>query len=156
MPLAPGPDEQTGPADKRFCAFIARIIKDLSDPSQPPWRAVIVSHELAQPTAALDAVMEELLQPRARYLNSIIRDVLGARASKQAVSRMAFSVIAQCLFYLHNGEVIRRVYPELAQGRMNAREMAAHIAGFSLAALRTARRRLQSRSKTSKPAACMI
>jgi AcrR family transcriptional regulator len=124
----------TGSPEDRLRAFIVHAIQDLHDPSRPAWRATLVSHELNQPTAALDAVMQELIWPRVRFVKKLIRDFLGPKASEEEISRGAFSVSSQVLHYLYNAGLLRRIEPELLQPE-NADELAAHIAEFSLAGL---------------------
>jgi len=132
----PAPEEMTGPPEERLRALIAHIIREILDPAKPPWRAAIINHELAQPTAALDAVMEELIAPRSRLQRDIVRRLLGPRASEEKVARATLSIIAQCLVYLHDRRIMARLHPILAQDDRKPDEIARHIAEFSLAALR--------------------
>jgi len=141
--LSASEDEQGTPEDQ-LALFITRLLNDLLDPAQPPWRAAIIGHELAQPTAALDAVMTDLVEPKARILNKIVRAILGPNASEEQVAQMAISVMAQCTFYLYSKEIIRRIYPVVGSGDSSVDSIAAHITEFSLAALRAARRQIQS------------
>lgn len=138
------PEERlTGSPEDRLRAYIVRAIKDLHDPTRPAWRATLVSHELNQPTSALDAVMDELIWPRFRFVTELIRDILGPKASEEEVSRGVFSVTSQVLHYLYNAGLLSHVDPELMRPE-NADKLAAHIAEFSLAglyAMRDRRRR---------------
>jgi AcrR family transcriptional regulator len=137
----PTPQETSGPPEARLRALIAHIIQEIFDPTKPPWRAAIVNHELAQPTAALDAVMEELIAPRSRLQRDIVRRILGPRVSEEKVARVTVSIVAQCLIYLHDRRIMARLHPILAQDNRKPEEIARHIAEFSLAALRSTRRR---------------
>jgi AcrR family transcriptional regulator len=144
----PAPEEMTGPPEKRLRALIAHIIREILDPSKPRWRAAIIIHELAQPTAALDAVMDELIAPRCQLQRDIVRRLLGPRASEEKVARATVSIIAQCLIYMHDRRIIARLHPILSQDDSKPEEIARHIAEFSLAALRPPHgRRKPSRSK---------
>jgi AcrR family transcriptional regulator len=138
--VEPAPEELTGPPEKRLRALLAHIIREILDPSKPPWRAAIILHELAQPTAALDDVMDELIVPRCRLQRDIVRRLLGPRASEEKVARVTLSIIAQCLIYLHGRQIIARLHPVLARDDTRPDEIARHIAEFSLAALRSPRR----------------
>jgi len=131
----PTPQEMTGPPEDCLRALITHIIREILDPSKPPWRSAIINHELAQPTAALDAVMDELIAPRSRLQRNIVRRILGPRASEEKVARVTLSIIAQCLVYLHDRRIMARLHPILAQDDRKAEEIARHIADFSLAAL---------------------
>lgn len=143
-PVNPLAERLAGSPEDRLRAFIAYVIEDLYDPSRPAWRSTLLAHEFAQPTAALDAVMEELIRPRADYLHEIVRDILGPNTSEEQVLQAALSVASQCFFYLYNGEVIRRLHPQLLRGN-NSKELVAHIAEFSLAALHAMRNQRKPR-----------
>ncbi len=146
--VEPSPKEMTGPPEERLRALITHIIREILDPAKPRWRAAIIDHELAQPTAALDAVMEELIAPRSRLQRDIVRRILGPRASEEKVARTTLSIIAQCLVYLHDRRIMARLHPILAEDDRKPEEIARHIADFSLAALGRRRKsgRLRQRS----------
>lgn len=133
-PVPPGVEFIGSPED-RLRAYIAYVIRDLLDPDRPKWRATVLAHELAQPTAALDAVMDELIKPRADMIKALVRDILGPNATEMTIWQGAFSIAAQCFQYLHSGEMLHRLEPELSHER-HGEELAAHIAKFSLAGLR--------------------
>jgi len=139
----PALDDDRGTPEEQLATFVMQLLRHLLDPLQPPWRAAIIGHEMAQPTAALDAVMTDLLEPRSRRLHRIIRAIVGPAASEEKVARMALSVGAQCVFYVHNKEIIRRMYPNLGADDRSIESISAHITEFSLAALRSARRQTQ-------------
>ena len=132
--------QMAGSPEDRLRAFIAQAIRDSHDATRPAWRATMVSHELNQPTAAMDAVMDELIWPRVCFVKGLIRDLLGPTASDEEVSRGAFSVFAQFVHYLYGAGLLRRIEPELV-GPENADRLAAHIADFSLAGLHSMRAR---------------
>jgi TetR/AcrR family transcriptional regulator, regulator of cefoperazone and chloramphenicol sensitivity len=138
--VGPLPQEMTGPPEDRLRALITHIIEEILDPAKPRWRAAIINHELAQPTAALDAVMDELIAPRSRLQRDIVRSILGPRASEKRVVRVTLSIIAQCLFYLHDWRIMTRLHPILADDDSKPEEIARHITEFSLAALGSKRR----------------
>jgi len=125
--------------EERLRKHIAGIIGDLYDPSRPAWRATLLAHEFAQPTAALDAVMDEVIRPQSRRINDIVRDLLGPGFSDEELVRASLSIGAQCFFYVYNAKLIRKLYPQLF-GEEAGEAMAAHIAEFSLAGLGGLRR----------------
>lgn len=135
----PTPEETTGRPEDRLRALITNVIQDILDPSMPLWRATIIDHELAQPTTALDAVLDDLIAPRSRLQRDIIRSILGPQASEEKVARATVSIMAQCLVYLHNSRIRARLHPVLGEDD-KPEEIARHIAEFSLAALRSTRR----------------
>ncbi len=138
------PEQMTGAPEDCLRALIAHIIREILDPSKPRWRAAIIHHELAQPTTALDAVMDELIAPRCRLQRDIVRRILGPRVSEERVARVTLSIFSQCLVYLNDRRIMARLHPILAQDDSKPEEIARHIADFSLAALRSPRRQRKS------------
>lgn len=141
-------DDQAQTPERRLEAFIRNVISDLYDPLRPNWCAIIVAHELAQPTEALTSVVEELIRPRADILEEIARTFLGPHASHQQVVMTSISVASQCFHYLYHSEVIRRLHPNLFEPDQQE-NIVAHILEFSLSAMRSMRRRL-ARSQSAK------
>ena len=139
-PVVPPSEKLAGSPEDRLRAYINGVIEDAYDPSRPAWRATVLAHELAQPTAALDAVMDELIRPRADHLRDMVRDILGPNAPEEQVLRAAQSVASQCFFYLYNREAFRRLYPQQVRDN-TSKSLAAHIAEFSLDALHAMRNR---------------
>lgn len=133
--VLPSSGELAGSPNERLRLAIQYQIEDIFDPNRPAWRAPLLAHEFAQPTEALDAVMEELLRPRSDLIRGIVRDFLGPTASETQVMFATFSIGAQSVFYLFHVNLTRRLYPDLF-GPESVEEVAAHIAEFSLSALR--------------------
>lgn len=145
----PSVEKDAGSPEDRLRAHVRRLFSDFYISSRPAWWVTLLAHEFAQPTEALNAVMEELIRPRADALNSIVRDILGPAASDEQVLRAAVSVAAQYFLYLYQGQVVRRLHPHLL--REDSRdELVNHIVEFSLSALHAMRRRLRSSSAPRK------
>jgi len=138
-PVEPVANERSDSPDERLRAHISHFIDDLYAPSRLTWRATLVGHEFAQPTAAIDAVVDELIRPRADALNKIVREILGPFADEKQVLRAAMSIGAQCFLYLYQREMVRRLYPQLLRNDSRD-EVVDHIVAFSLAALHDMRK----------------
>jgi len=139
----PTPEEMTGRPEDRLRAVIANAIRDILDPSRPPWRAAIIDHELSQPTTALNAVVDDLIAPKSRLQRDMVRKILGPGVSEEKVARATVSIAAQCLLYLHDSRIRARLHPVLGEDN-KPEEIADHITEFSLAALRSIRRQHKS------------
>lgn len=144
----PTEEELTGRPEDCLRVVVANAIRDILDPSQPPWRAAIIDHELSQPTTAMEAVVDELIAPRSRLQREVVRRILGPGASEENVARATISIAAQCLLYLHDSRIRARLHPVLARDD-DPEEIARHITEFSLAALRTIRRQ-HARAKSTR------
>jgi hypothetical protein len=140
-PIAESP--AVGTPEERLRAYISGIMEDLYSPARPAWLAPILAHEFAQPTAALDAVIEELIRPRANLMQGLVRGILGPGFSEERVLRASLSVAAQCFMYLYQREVVRRLHPRLTRNE-RPEKIAHHITEFSLAALRTMRKHMRA------------
>ncbi len=122
------------PAEAALGRLVSGMLRRMnSSPEQGAWHVRIMAHELAQPTAALDRVVQEVIRPRYEALRQIISRIIQL-PSEHPVTRMcAHSVIGQVVHYAHARPVIDRLWPEL---NFDADQIAGHIATFSLAGLR--------------------
>lgn len=127
-----------GTPEEQLRDLIGRVIADAHDPARPSWRITMIAHELNQPTAATEAVMDELIWPTVRYIKALIREILGVNAAEEQIALGAFSVISQIAHYLYHTGLFRRCNPELA-GPENAEKLVAQIVSFSLAGLHAMR-----------------
>ncbi len=100
----------------------------------------LMSLEMIQPTAALDAVAREHLQPIADELRVIVTGLLGESADETRIRLCGISVISQCLFYHQCQEVVRRLFPDMIFDTAQIEALAAHINRFSLAGIKETKR----------------
>lgn len=143
---APAFDELKGTARNRLRQAIRRQVEDIFDPQRPAWRGPLLAHEFAQPTAALDAVTEELLRPRADLTRQIVREIVGPAVPEKQVLSATFSIGAQVIFYLYHAELIRRLHPDLAS-KYSVDDVADHIVDFSMPGLRAMRQRYRNKRR---------
>ena len=131
-------DETTSPAsspEERLRAFVFAFMQRLLDEDRPTWHAKLMAREMADPTPVLDAVVKDFYVPFFKTLCAIIRGILGKGADEMTVSRCAFSVLGQCLYYHNARHVIARLLPNSKNAR-DIELVAGHISDFSLHALR--------------------
>jgi hypothetical protein len=129
---------QGATAEDRLRSFIDSFLQRLLHPNRPKWHSLLMAREMTQPTNALDALVEECIRPCSRDLEQIIADLTGGKLSKDREWMLAFSVVSQCLFYLHDRPLIERLYPKLAIQPPTIEQLVEHIHAFSLAAIRAA------------------
>lgn len=127
---ATGADEQL----RRFLhVFLHRLLGD----GRPSWWTKLMAREMAQPTAALERVVDAAVRPNERRLQAIVAGLLQRPDDDRLVRLCAHSVIAQCLHYKHAMPVLTYLWPEMvAMPSARIDELAEHITRFSLAALR--------------------
>lgn len=109
------------------------------------WHVRIMAHEMAQPTAALDRVIEQVIGPNYRILRQILAGILGLPPDHETTRLCAHSVIGQVVHYAHARPVISRLWPDLTMSDDQLDRIAQHIAAFSLAALQS----IANRERTS-------
>ena len=135
------PDLGLGPRPtprERLAAFVRSFLLRLLDEGRPAWHGRLMAREMADPTPALDALVEAAIRPTFERLLGIVRDLLGPRARPETVRDVASSVVGQCLFYRHARAVIERLDPGRKFGRAEIDRLAGHVTRFSLAGLRAA------------------
>ena len=122
--------------EQKLRAYIQSLLGRIFDEGRPGWHTKIIAREMNEPTRALDTLLEEFARPLHQELASIVRELLGLRATDEAVRLCMLSVMSQCVYYHHARLVIRRLYPEQRYGAEDIARLADHITRFSLGALK--------------------
>jgi AcrR family transcriptional regulator len=120
--------------------MIAARLHAVFDLGRTAWHSKLMSREMIEPTEALDALVKEELEPFFQRLQSCVRAILGPEVGDEQVRRCAFSISSQWVYYHYNRQVISRLDPDMRFGSEDIDALAAHIAQFSLAALKELRR----------------
>jgi hypothetical protein len=103
---------------------------------RPGWHFRLMVHELAQPTPAMAAVIDETMRPVYQRVCGLIGAMLRLPPDDDKTRLCAHSVIAQVVHYSHARHVNARLWPELELTPERIAQIARHIADFSLAYLR--------------------
>jgi AcrR family transcriptional regulator len=133
------PDLGLGPnptPEEQLRAFIRSFLFRIFDKGRPAWLSRLMAHEMADPTAALDRLIDEVYRPLLDRLAEIVRSLLGAAARDDQVRLYCRSITGQCLYYYHARPVIQKMTPEFKYEQADLERLADHITRFSLAALR--------------------
>ena len=96
------------------------------------------------PTPALDALVEQGVRPRVEYLSGLIAAIIGCDPTDQSVLRCVASVQAQTLAYMPN-PITTRLGLANKPTAANLRDIADHIAEFSLAGVHAVGRAAHAR-----------
>ena len=130
--------EGIDPAE-RLRTFVGTFLHYLLDPARPGWHLRVRARELAEPTPALDRLVDETVRPMSAALCDIVRALTGPELPRAELLMLAQSVLGQCLFYSQCGAVIQRVQPGFRVDRPEDIErLADHVTNFSLPAIRAA------------------
>jgi TetR/AcrR family transcriptional regulator, regulator of cefoperazone and chloramphenicol sensitivity len=123
------------PPEQRLTLFIGNFLHKLLDDSHLGLYSKLIAREIADPTNALDEIIETAIVPQFALLEEIIQKILGAPADKVVVQRCLLSIFGQCLMFKHSRSIIDRLYPGLIENDSAIQASAEHITQFSLAAL---------------------
>jgi len=135
------------PAEKRLYTFVLSFLQRLLDEGRPAWHAKIMSREMAEPTVAMDMLVEEQVKPHFGFIRQVIVELLGPKAPEETVRLCAQSVVGQCLFYHFGRPVAERLFPQRTFGLKDAPRIAEHITRLTLAGIRDIARGLKGGAK---------
>lgn len=126
---------ESATAEEKLRAFVRSFLFRIADQGRPAWHGRLMAREMAEPTAALDALINEVYRPLVERLETIVRELIQRATNDDAVLCCARSVIGQCLYYYHARPVIQRMTPQQTFAPPDIERLADHITKFSLAAL---------------------
>jgi AcrR family transcriptional regulator len=123
--------------EAKLRAFVHGLLQQMFGEDRPAWPVRLMTHELAQPTAAFDGVVEQIMRPKNDAIRALVAGVIGRPADHRQTRLCAQSIIGQVTTYAHGREALKRLWPELQFTPEILDEIAGHIASFSCAALRS-------------------
>ena len=139
------PDEcLSGDAATRLRQFIRHLCTAMMGRERCGWEQVLMAREMAEPTGALDPFYEQVIRPLTEKLSGLAAELLDVPPTAPAAGLAAASVLGQCVYYLKQRTLIRRLHPQLGD-RPDVDELIAHVTQFSLAGIRAERKQLTAR-----------
>jgi AcrR family transcriptional regulator len=123
------------PPEELLRAFVRSLLRRLFDDGP---HARLMSREMAEPTAALDGIVRQIIRPLYARLRGIVRALAGPGVPEERVRRCARSVVGQCFFYKLGEPVLRRLEGPRRWTPAELDGVADHVASFSLAGIRRA------------------
>ena len=136
------PDEglaDGAPPEEALYAFVRSFLRRFLESGQPEWHGRLCAREMVEPSAALDALVREIVVPLSARVSGIARALLGPKATDTQVRLCAMSVVGQCLLYHHHRPVLDRLYGASVSSPQDITRLARHITAFSLGAIRAPR-----------------
>jgi AcrR family transcriptional regulator len=122
------------PPEERLRNFIRLFLLRILDEGKPAWFEKLIAKEMMEPTAAFDRLLDEVVRPFYRVLESIIKDVTGNQMSEENVLFCCESIFSQCLRYKVKPVIVRMFEQDIYRPEGIDR-IADHITRFSLAGL---------------------
>jgi AcrR family transcriptional regulator len=130
--MAEAPDSP----EERLRSLIYHFLEYLLDPERPAWKRRLMAREMANPTGALDELVEKNIRPlRDEFLIPTLRELAGDKFSRRQLGLLCISVMGQCHYFLQCQPIIERLNPDLKIGKAEIAEIAEHITRFSLAGI---------------------
>jgi TetR/AcrR family transcriptional regulator, regulator of cefoperazone and chloramphenicol sensitivity len=139
------------PPEKKLRAFVQSFLLRIFDHGSTTRFGKMMSHEMVEPTGALDSLVEERIRPMANLLLGIVAEVLDCSPNAEKVRLCCLSVVSQCAFYHHCRTMISRLFPEQRLDASAVEQLADHITRFSLAAMEHLPDAKTTRSKPALP-----
>lgn len=126
----------TDSPEERLRTLISHFLEYMLGPDRPAWKRRLMAREMANPTTALDELVEKNIRPlRDEFLIPTLRELTGDRFSRRQLSFIGSSVMGQCLYFHQSRPIIERLNPDFKIGKAEIQEIAEHITRFSLAAI---------------------
>jgi len=145
---------QDVPAEERLRTFIGMMFERMLSAHRPRWHLELMLRELAHPTEACEAVVEDYIRPMADTLKSILDDLLPDDLAEEQKWLIGFSTVAQVLFYYVHQPIIRLLLRNPAEAAFPLNQLADHVTQFTLAAIGVGRpvAELQRKPVAAQPA----
>ena len=122
--------------EKRLRAFVHSFLLRLLEDGRPAWHGKLMAREMAEPSFALDTLVDDVIRPLVERLQSIVEPLAGRRMTRDDLRLYVQSIIGQCVHYGRAKAVITRLYPGQKYDAASIKGLADHITRFSLDALR--------------------
>jgi TetR/AcrR family transcriptional regulator, regulator of cefoperazone and chloramphenicol sensitivity len=124
------------PADEKLRRFVhVHLRRMLGAHRDDDWIHRLINREIADPTPALDTLVDQGMRPRLEYLSSIVTEILRCPPHDPRVMRSVISIQTQAVAYLPNA-IGARIGLKTRLTPAEIDDVARHIADFSLAGIR--------------------
>jgi TetR/AcrR family transcriptional regulator, regulator of cefoperazone and chloramphenicol sensitivity len=121
---------------QRLRSIIFHWLQFMLDPDRPQWKRLLLAREMANPTIALDQLVENSIRSmRDECLRPTLRELTEDSFDEKHLRYLSSSIMGQCNYYLQSKPILDRLYPGFEIGKAEINELADHIARFSLAAI---------------------
>ena len=112
--------------------------------------ARLMVREFAEPTPALDRLVETYIRPQKEILSAIVTELLGPAANTERLTRCTLSVAGQCLHYAVARPIIERVTEGYGPKAEDIDRITDHITRFSLGGIREIREEFTNEKRNVK------
>jgi AcrR family transcriptional regulator len=139
------------PPDEILRAVIRARLRGICRGDRPDWHFRILAHELAQPTPALEHLINKVGRPIFNRLLDLIGRMIDLPPTDDKTRLCAISVMGQILAYIFAGPLLAGVWPGLKMTPEQVERIADHIGDFSLSYIQNFRSQHQTTTQAMKP-----
>ena len=126
---------QGQPAEERLRRYIHVSMCRVVAEGQSNWISRLMHREIADPTPAFDALVDQGIRHRFDDLSAIVADLLGCPVTDERVARCVMSIHSQWVLFVPN-PMASRLRSKLQLRNESPDRVAEHITDFSLAGIR--------------------
>lgn len=134
-PLLP-PAQDSLDAQARFRFLVRGLMRRFVTPGPLALMGRLMVREMANPTQALDELVERVSKPQFAQVAQAMAALVGPDFPAERLRLCVLSLFGQCIVYLFARPVIERLIPGVYDSDASIDMLAEHVADFSLAALR--------------------
>ena len=128
------------PADERLRRYIHVSLCRVVAEGHTSWISRLIQREIADPTPAFDALVDQGIRPRIDDLSAIVADLLGCQPGDERVARCVMSIHSQWILFATR-PVATRLRTKFHLRHDSPDRVAEHITNFSLAGIQAMARR---------------
>ncbi len=131
---------QEATPEEKLRAYIRAFLLRFMAEGLPAWHGKLMAQEIANPSGALDQMMENSIRPLYKYLAGIVRELMHEEKSPEAEDSnatflTALSIVGQCLHHHIARQIIEALRPR-SFDPTRIEQIADHITRFSLGGIR--------------------
>lgn len=124
------------PVERKLYDFIHNLLVHLLDVKPSPWQERLFVREIMDPSPAFQEVLQERFRAGLERLQTILDEVLPADTAPYERHQTALSIVGQCVYYRAHWKILPLIVGQAElDAHYGSRQLAQHIARFSLAAL---------------------
>jgi AcrR family transcriptional regulator len=116
-------------------SFLLNIFRSFGSSDRPAYYTKVMMHELASPSEGLNAVLDQVIRPRVKALESLVGLLIDLPPTHPKTRLCVLSITGQITHYVNTRASIKSLWPEWKLDSTDLEEIANHIADFSIAAL---------------------
>jgi AcrR family transcriptional regulator len=126
--------QSTADPGEKLRMLLMQVVSQIAQRDQDTWPLRVLSREIMAPTAMMDRMISNQIQPKLKLVSGMIGAILGVPASHPAVSRCLVNIIGPCGFLLiTNPDWQKQVLPAFS---LDPDSLVEHMVTFALGGLK--------------------